>query len=89
MQMCVCVCVCVFASDLLTQRAVAILLQAVQLVGLPQQRVEGLGCAVHRGGVGRHGEGRHQAQLLQRALTARRLVQQIVVLQVLRQTLQH
>ncbi|TNN71311.1 hypothetical protein EYF80_018389 [Liparis tanakae] len=69
--------------------AIAILLQSVQLVRLPQQRVEGLGCAMHCGGVRGDREGRHQAHLLQRGVTARRPVQKVAVLQVLRQTLQH
>ena len=76
-------------SDLLAEGAVAVVLEAVQLVGLPQQGVEGLAGAVHCGGVGGDGEGRHQAHLLQRGGAVGRSVQQLRVLQVLRQPLQH
>lgn len=74
---------------LLGDGAVAVLLQPVQLVGLPQQRVEGLGRAVDRGGVGGDGEGGHQAHLLQRGVAASGPVQELAVLQVLAQALQH
>lgn len=76
-------------SYLLAEGAVAALPLAVQLVRLPQQRVEGLSRAVHGGGVGGHAEGRHVAHLLQRVVTLRSFVQQLVILQILRQTLQH
>lgn len=74
---------------LLRDGAITVLLQSVQLVSLPQQRVEGLGRAVDRGGVGGDGEGRHQTHLLQGGVTARRPVQKLAVLQILRQALQH
>lgn len=76
-------------SHLLAEGAVAALSPAVQLVRLSQQRVEGLARAVHGGGVGGHGEGGHVAHLLQRALALGGLIQQLVVLEVLRQPLQH
>ena len=76
-------------AHLFTQGAVAALLEPVQLVRLSQQGVEGLPRAVHRGGVRGDGEGRHVAQLLQGALALGRLVEELVVLQVLRQALQH
>ena len=74
---------------LLTQRAVAELFQAIELVGLAQEGVEGLGCPMDRGGVGGDGEGSDQAHLLQRGVAARRLVQELVILQVLGESLQH
>lgn len=80
-----CLCWCYLLRD----GAIPILLQPVQLVGLPQQRVEGLGCAMDCGGVRGHGEGRHQAHLLQRRVAAGRSVQELAVLQILRQALQH
>ena len=76
-------------AHLFTQGTVAALLEPVQLVRLPQQGVEGLPCAVHRGGVRGDGEGRHVAQLLQGALAFGRLVEELVVLQVLREALKH
>lgn len=66
--------------NLLTEGAQAHILQAVQLIGLPQHGVEGLGYAVHSGGVGGYREGSHQAHLLHRAGAVHRLVQQVVVL---------
>lgn len=80
--------VCVL-SHLLRDGAITILLQAVQLVSLPQQRVEGLGCAVDCGGVGGDRKGSHQAHLLQRGVTASCAVQKLAVLQILSQSLQH
>lgn len=77
------------SPHLLTERAVAALPPSVQLEGLPQQRVERLAGAVDGGGVGRDGEGGHVAHLLQGTLALGRLVQQLVVLQVLGQPLQH
>lgn len=74
---------------LLAEGAVAVLLQAIQLKGLPQEGVEGLAGAEDGGGVGRDGEGGHVAQLLQRTLAFGRPVEQFVVLQVLGQALQH
>ena len=79
----------VSGPHLLAEGAQAHIIQAVQLKGLPQHGVEGLGDAVHRGGVGGHGEGGHQAHLLHRAGAVHRLVQQVVVLQVLCQPLEH
>lgn len=76
-------------SYLLTQRAVAKLLQAIELVGFTQEGIEWLGCPVDCGGVGRYGEGSDQAHLFQGGLTARRLVQKLMILQVLSETLQH
>lgn len=60
-----------------------------EFVGLSQQRVEGFSSAMDSGGVGRDCKSCHIAHLLQRALTFSSLVQQLVVLQVLRETLQH
>lgn len=74
---------------LLTQRAVAKVLQAIELVGLAQKGVEGLGCPVDRGGVGWDREGSDQAHLLQGGVAASRLVQELMILQVLCETLQH
>lgn len=74
---------------LLAEGAVAALSPAVQLVRLAQQRVEGFARAVDGGRVGGHGEGGHVAHLLQRALALGAFIQQLVVLQVLRQALQH
>lgn len=74
---------------LLTQGAVTVLLQAVQLEGLPQEWIEGFAGAEDGGGVGGDSEGSHVAELLQRALAFGRAVEQLVVLQVLRQPLQH
>jgi len=74
---------------LLTQREVAELLPSIELVGLSQEGVEGLGCPVDRGGVGRDGESSDQAHLLQGGVAARRPVQELVVLQVLSEALQH
>lgn len=74
---------------LLTQRAIAELLPSIEFVGLAQEGVEGLCCPVDRGGVGRHGEGSDEAHLLQGRVAARRLVQKLVILQVLGETLQH
>lgn len=82
-------CLCLSSSHLLTDGAVTILLQAVQLVSLPQQRVEGLGCTMDRGGVGGDRKGSHQAHLLQGGVTASRPVQELAVLKILSQTLQH
>lgn len=79
----------IFLSRLLRDGAIAILIQSVQLVSLPQQRVEGLGGSMDRGGVRGDGEGSHQAQLLQRRVAAGRPIQELAVLQILRQTLQH
>lgn len=42
-----------------------------------------------RGGVGRDREGSDQAHLLQGGVAARRLVQELMILQVLCETLQH
>lgn len=78
-----------FLSNLLTDGAISIFLQSVQLISLPQQRVEGLGCAMHCGGVRGDRKGRHQAHLLQRRVAAGRSVQKLAVLQILSQTLQH
>lgn len=74
---------------LLTQGTVAALLSSVQLKCLTQQGVERLARAVDGGRVGRHGEGSHVAHLLQGTVALGGLVQQLVVLQVLRQALQH
>lgn len=74
---------------LLAEGAQAHVIEAVQLEGLPQHGVEGLGDAVHSGGVGGHREGGHQAHLLHGAGAVHRLVQQVVVLQVLCQPLEH
>lgn len=74
---------------LLTKRAVAKLFQAIELIGLAQEGIEGLGCPMDRGGVGGDREGSDQAHLLQGGVAARRLVQKLVVLQVLSETLQH
>lgn len=74
---------------LLTQRAVAKLLQAIELIGLTQEGVEGLCCAMDCGGVGRDREGSHQAHLLQGGVTTGRLIQELVVLQVFGESLQH
>lgn len=76
-------------SYLLTQWAISKFLHAIQLVGLTQEGVEGLGRPMDCGGVGRDGEGGDQAHLLQGGVAARRLIQELVILQVLRQTLQH
>ncbi|KAF3850815.1 hypothetical protein F7725_012587, partial [Dissostichus mawsoni] len=70
-------------------RAIAELLPSIEFVGLAQEGVEGLCCPVDRGGVGRHGEGSDEAHLLQGRVAARRLVQKLVILQVLGETLQH
>lgn len=78
-----------FLSCLLRDGAIAILIQSVQLVSLPQQRVEGLGSSMDRGGVGGDGEGSHEAHLLQRRVAASCPVQELAVLQILRQTLEH
>lgn len=74
---------------LLTQGTVAALSSPVQLKRLTQQGVERLARAVDGGRVGRHGEGSHVAHLLQGTVALGGLVQQLVVLQVLRQPLQH
>lgn len=74
---------------LLTEGTQAHVLHTVQLEGLPEHRVEGLGDAVHRGGVGGHRKGGYQAHLLHRAGAVHRLVQQVVVLQVLCKSLEH
>lgn len=74
---------------LLAEGAVSVLLQAIQLEGFPQERVEGFAGAEDGGGVGGYGEGGHVAQLLQGALAPRRPIQELMVLQVLRQPLQH
>lgn len=64
---------------LLAEGAQAHVIETVQLEGLTQHGVEGLGDAVHGGGVGGHGEGRHQAHLLHGAGAVHGLVQQVVV----------
>ena len=74
---------------LLTQWAVAKLLQAVELIGLTQERVEGLCCPMDCGGVGRDREGSNQAHLLQGGVTTSRLIQELVILQVFGESLQH
>lgn len=74
---------------LLTQGTEAKLLQPVELVGFPQQRVERLRRAVNRRRVGRHGKRGHETHLLRGALALDGFVQQLVVLQVLCQPLQH
>lgn len=74
---------------LLTQWAVAKLLQAIELIGLTQEGVEGLCCPVDCGGVGRDWEGSNQAHLLQGGVTTSRLIQELVVFQVFREPLQH
>lgn len=74
---------------LFTEGPVSTLLQAVKLECFPQQRVEGFSCTVYGGGVRRHCKGRYVTQLLQWALTLGGSVQQLGVLQILRQTLQH
>lgn len=74
---------------LLTQRAVAKLLKSIKLVRLAQQGVEGLGSPVNCGGVGGNREGSYQAHLLQGGLTACRLIQKLMILQVLSEALQH
>lgn len=74
---------------LLTQGSVAALSLSVQLKRLTQQGVERLARAVDGGRVGRHGEGSHVAHLLQGTVALGGFVQQLVVLQVLRQALQH
>lgn len=80
---------CPWSPHLLRDGAITILLQTVQLITLPQQRVEGLGCSVDCGGVGGDRKGRHQAHLLQRGVTASCSVQKLAVLQIFSQTLQH
>lgn len=80
---------CLCLSHLLTNGAITILLQSVQLVSLPQQGVEGFGCAVDCGGVGRDRKGSHQAHLLKGGVTASCPVQKLAVLQILSQALQH
>lgn len=78
-----------FLSYLLRDGAITILLQTVQLVSLPKQRVEWLGGTVDCGRVGGDRKGSHQAHLLQRGVAASCAVQKLTVLQILRQTLQH
>lgn len=80
---------CLLRHHLLTEGAVAALSPPVQLERLSQQGVERLARAVDGGRVGGHGEGGHIAHLLERTLALGGLVQQLVVLQVLRQPLQH
>lgn len=77
------------SPHLLTDGAIAKLIQAVQLVRLPQQRVEGFSCAVDGGGVRGDGERGHQTHLLQSGVAAGGAVQELAVLQVLGQALQH
>lgn len=74
---------------LLTEGAVAALSPPVQLKRLPQQRVERLACAVDGGRVRGHGEGGNVAHLFQWTLALGGLIQQLVVLEVLWQPLQH
>lgn len=74
---------------LLTDGAITILIQPIQLISLPQQRVERLGCAMDCGGVGRDRKGSHQAHLLQGRVAASGPVQKLTVLQILSQTLEH
>lgn len=74
---------------LLTQWAISKFLHAIQLVGLTQEGVEGLCCPMDCGGVGRDREGGDKAHLLQGGVAARCLIQELVILQVLCQTLQH
>lgn len=74
---------------LLAQGAVATLSPSVQLKRLTQQGVERLACAVDGGRVGGDGEGGYVAHLLQGTVALGGLVQQLVILQVLRQPLQH
>lgn len=82
-------CAKLLPAYLLRDGSVTVLFQPVQLISLPQQRVEGLGCTVDRGGVRGHREGRHQAHLLQGGAAASGAVQQLAVFQVLGQALQH
>lgn len=77
------------SAYLLRDGSVTVLFQAVQLVSLPQQRVEGLGRTVHRGGVRGHRKGSHQAHLLQGGAAASGAVQKLAVFQILSQPLQH
>lgn len=79
----------IFFSCLLRDGAIAVLVQSVQLVSLSQQRVEGLGSPMDCGGVGGDGEGSHEAHLLQRRVAASCPVQELAVLQILGQTLEH
>lgn len=74
---------------LLAQGAIAALSPPVELVRLAQQGVEGLSGAVDGGRVGGHGEGGDVAHLLQRAVAFGGLIEQLVVLQVLREPLEH
>ena len=75
-------------AHLLGERAPAEVVRAVALVGLAEQRVEGLARAVAGGGVRGGGEGRHVGELLARVLALRRLVQALGVLEVLGEPLQ-
>lgn len=89
-----CVSICVLGVELLQayllrDGPVPVLFQAVQLISLPQQRVEGFGCTVDRGGVRRDRKGRHQAHLLQGGVAASSTVQELAVFQILGQPLQH
>lgn len=76
-------------AHLLAQGTEAELLQPVELIGFPQQRVEWLCGAVDGRRVGRHRKRSDEAHLLRGALALDGFVQQLVVLQVLRQPLQH
>lgn len=62
---------------------------SITLVSLPQQGVERLAGAAAGGGVTRDGERRHHGQLLTRVGALGRLVQNVCVLVVLGQALQH
>lgn len=76
-------------KNLFTQRAVAALFQPIKLKCFPQQRVEGFSCAMDGGGVGWDCEGSDITHLLHGILAFSRLIQQLVVFQILGQTLQH
>ena len=62
---------------------------AVELVGLPEQGIEGLAGPAGGRGVGRDGEGGHPGELLGRVLALAGRVEQVRVLKLLRQALQH
>lgn len=76
-------------GNLFAEGAVSVVVQPVELVRFTQKRVEGFRRAMDGGGVRRDGEGSHQTHLLKRTLAASRFIQQLAVLQILRQSLQH
>ena len=61
----------------------------VDFVRLSEERIERLGRADARGGVRGHGKGRHVGQLLARIGALGRLVQELRVLEILRESLEH